>query len=255
MQQIHFAADVWLWVKIFSREGQLQSPMSTVSIPLSLPVKIMGQESNITITQNEDGYFMNLAVKVELPLKDLVDSLMKCGERIPDEIYSLTPQKEVSPTTTTPETVSTPVVPSPGCSVTGFMDDAASSDRVNPGQSYCSLPFSRIDAPFKSKGRWRSNSATYFLKEKPVVGKKQLSPNAPVFTPCMSLSASHVPAASPYSQCSLAGSDAVWELPGLPSPLIEASHEPMFAACEPSTPPAMVQSILQRGISNQCRQM
>ena len=241
--------------RIFSRVAQLQSPMSTVSIPISLPVKISAQDSNITFTQTDEGYFMNLALKVEVPLKDLVDSLMKCGEQVPPEIMSLSPPQELSPGTTSAETMGSPIAPSRPSSVIGVSEDSTVCDRVTPTPSYCSLPFPRIDSPYKTKGRWRSNSATYFLREKPV-SKKQLSPNAPVFTPCFSMSASHVPAPSPYSQCSLAGSDAVWELPGLPSPVIEASPDPVFASFDTTATPVMMQqSILQRGISNQCRQM
>jgi hypothetical protein len=227
--------------------------MSTVSLPMSLPVKITAQDSNITFTQTDEGYFMNLSVKVEVPLKELVDSLMQCGEQVPPEILSLTPPQELSPATTSAETVVSPMVPSRPSSVLGFSEDSTACDRVTPTPSYCSLPFPRIDSPYKTKGRWRSNSATYFLREKPV-SKKQLSPNAPVFTPCYSMSANHVPAPSPYSQCSLGGSDAVWELPGLPSPVIEASQEPVFTSCDGTAAPVM-QSILQRGMSNQCRQM
>ena len=196
---------------------------------------------------------MNFAVKVEVPLKDLVDSLMQCGEPIPGEIASLTQQQALSPATTSPETVGSPTAPLRPASVLELSEDRSTCDRVTPTPSYCSLPFPRIDSPYKSKGRWRSNSATFFLRDK-ASSRKQLSPNAPVFTPCYMQSVP--PASSPFSQCSLAGSDTVWDLPGLPSPMMEANSDPIFASLsESGAPPVMVQSILQRGISNQCRQM
>ncbi len=224
-------------------------------MPVSLPVKITAQDSNITFTQTNEGYFMNFAVKVEVPLKDLVDSLMQCGEPIPGEIASLSQQSGLSPATTCPETVISPVKPSGISSVIGLSDESTTCDRISPTPSYCSVPFPRIDSPYKSRGRWRSNSATYFLREKITsskAAKKQLCPNAPVFTPCYQQQVP--PVSSPFSQCSLAGSDTVWDLPGLPSPVIEANTDPVFAAF-PNEPPAVAQSILQRGISNQCRQM
>jgi hypothetical protein len=239
--------------RIFSRTAQLQSPMSSVSVPVSLPVKITAQDSNITFTQTEEGYFMNFAVKVEVPLKDLVDSLMQCGETIPGEIASLSQQAGLSPATTCPETEVSPLKTSGLASRAGLSDESATCDRIVQTPSYCSVPFPRIDSPYKSRGRWRSNSATFFMRERGS-SKKQLSPNAPVFTPCYMQQAHPPPVSSPFSQCSLAGSDTVWDLPGLPSPVIEANTDPVFASFE-TPPPIMAQSILQRGISNQCRQM
>ena len=205
---------------------------------------------------------MNLNVKVEVPLKDLIDSLMNGSEKMRDEISSALAGKSMfSDSPSTPETTVSPGVSSRPASVMGSSDESTACERTTPVPSYCSMPFPRIDSPYRARGRWRSNSATYFLREKSGMGptnsgKKQLSPSAPVFTPSLSLSANHVPAASPFTQCSLAGSDTVWDLPGLPSPLVEASPDPCVSVgFESGAPPVMVQSILQRGISNQCRQM
>ena len=233
--------------------------MTTINLPLSLPVKIDAQDSQITFTQTDDGYFMNLSVKVELPVKELIDSLMTCSDKVRDELSSL-PQLKANPDTKASlDDVHSPGESSRPASVVGSSDESTACDRVTPAPSYCSLPFPRIDSPYRAQGRWRSNSATYFLRDRagsaagPVV-KSQLSANAPVFRP--SMSATHAPAASPFTQCSLAGSDTVWDLPGLPSPLVEASSDPFVPLGPESTPtPVMVQSILQRGISNQCKQM
>ena len=225
--------------------------MSTISLPLSLPVKINSQNTNISFVQTEEGYFMNLDLKVEVPLKDLIDSLMTCGDKAREELVSLTQQAQRA-VAATPEPTASPAV-SPVKPVASDSDSTASER-----PSYCSVPFPRIDSPFRTKGRWRSNSATYFLREHkspaPQLIKRQLSPNAPVFTP-LSLSVNQMPAPSPFTQCSLAASDhGVWELPGLPSPLVEASPEPCLFDTAPA-PPMMGQSILQRGLSNQCKPM
>lgn len=205
---------------------------------------------------------MNLSVKVELPVKELIDSLMTCSDKARDELSSIPLLKANTEGTNSRDNALSPGDLSRTSSVMGSSDESTACDRVTPAPSYCSLPFPRIDSPYRSQGRWRSNSATYFLRDRagsaagPVL-KSQLSANAPVFRPGgISMSVTHAPAASPFTQCSLAGSDTVWDLPGLPSPLVEASSDPFVPLGPESSPaPVMVQSILQRGISNQCKQM
>ena len=228
--------------------------MSSITVPVSFPVKISAQDSNITFTQNDDGYFMNLDLKLELPIKDLVDSLMKCGDQIRDEFAILT------------NAVATPQLDAAARdAVVGSVSDSGSTSCGNgrSSPSYCSVPFPRIDSPYRTRGKWQSERATYFLREHksaaqspPTVGKRQLSPNAPIFTP-LSLreSTTALPNPSPFTQCSLAASEGVWDLPGLPSPIVECSQDPALSMYSSHAPAAPQQSILQRGLSNQCRQM
>jgi hypothetical protein len=205
---------------------------------------------------------MNFDLKVQIPLKDLVDSLVSCGDLGRHAISAMTPlpvQTDVSSTRSSPEKQRC------GSDSKTPVRESASSQQP----AYCSIPFPRIDSPYRAKGRWRSNSATYFLRDHKIAcagSKRELCPNAPVFTPltfsrgsissCGSEAA--LPAGSPYAECSVGGSDALWELPGLPSPLIESMQEPSVGMIpqDPPAPPLMTQSILQRGLSNhQCRQM
>jgi hypothetical protein len=204
---------------------------------------------------------MNLDLKVEVPIKVLVDSLMKCGEQVKEELAFLT----------TPGLLEKPVVNTPTMEpqrplvsrlkqASASESESTACDVISPEPAaYCSIPFPRIDSPYRSRAKWGTERATYFLREHRVnspppqpigMNKRQLSPNAPVFTPL----SQRLPTSSPFTQCSLAGSEGVWDLPGLPSPLVESNPEPIMGACSVD-PPAMGQSILQRGLSNQCRQM
>ena len=231
----------------------------SISVPLSLPVKISAQDSNLTFTQNDQGYFMNLDLKVEVPIKELVDSLMKCGDQVKEELAFLTaPGLPQNPGANAPSFEAQKSLVSRLKQASASESESTACDNTSPEPAaYCSIPFPRIDSPYRTRAKWSTESATYFLREHRVstpppepikMNKRQLSPNAPVFTPL-----SHrFPTSSPFTQCSLAGSEGVWDLPGLPSPLVESNPEPIISSTDP---PAMGQSILQRGLSNQCRQM
>lgn len=213
---------------------------------------------------------MNFDLRVQIPLKDLVDSLVSCGDFGRDALAAVTTPPLRTEISSTRESASLVVSPQThGCSSANNtpVREVASSQQP----AYCSIPFPRIDSPYRVQGRWRSNSATYFLRDRKAAGspkpipKRELSPNAPEFTPLAfagkaRCDSSSLPMASPYTECSLGQSDGVWELPGLPSPLIESMQEPTVGVIPqgPPTPPMMAQSILQRGLSNnhpQCRQM
>ena len=237
--------------------------MSTVSLPLSLPVKISAQDTQISFTQNDEGVFMNLGLKVDVPLKDLLDSLMQCGDQVRDELTALVLNPPHAPATV-PGNSNLQVAANVVVSNASDSGSTACDATTTPEPSYCTVPFPRIDSPYKARGKWQSDKATYFLRERKLsvsttantvhsgMGKRQLSPNAPVFTP-QGYGIHHrgdefLPLPSPLTQCSVAGSDGVWELPGLASPLMESTVDPIYAS--DVSVPALVQSILQRGLSS-----
>lgn len=196
------------------------------TIPMSLPVQVGAKETNISFTHNENGYFMNLALKLEIPVQDLVDSLILCGQGFDGVLNQLVPDEPLARLTSTPACVS------PLCSLS--LSECGSTTCDPTPESYSMKSFPKIDSPYRTRGSWESTKATYFLREHKRQSKKQLSADAPVFTPSF-------PMASPYSQCSVAASaDELWELPGPDTRTPTASLQP---------------SILQRGLSNQCRQM
>ena len=219
---------------------------------MRLPVKVAAQETNISFTQNENGYFMNLDLKLEFPVQDLVDSLILCGSDLSGLLAQFVPQEPPARSTS-----QAPVCATPHRDQSLSDSGSTTCDNAQTPDGYSMKPFPKIDSPYKSRGRWQANKATYFKREHkggpvmPVTAAKQLSANAPVFTPSFA-----IPMASPFSQCSLAASaDEVWELPGLSHPVLETLEEPVLPSALPE--PRLVQSILQRGLSNssQCRQM
>ena len=209
--------------------------MSAISVPLSVPVKVQAQETNISFTQNDDGYFMNLDLKLEFPLQDLVDSLMMCGDKIiPDggmvgSILKNQPEHS-RPGLQSPER-------SPPLTSDRTRDQALSFD------TYYSAPFPRFDSPYRKKGKWQTKQATFFMRD--TMSSRRASPapsglsaDAPVFTPMTFASVDSI--SSPAD---------LWELPGLPSPLMEPTIDPSplpTAARQTSA----FHSILQRGLSS-----
>ena len=228
--------------------------MSAVSLPFTLPVKVQAQQTNISFTQNEDGYFMNLDLKLELPLQDLVDSLMLCGEKLPAEVPQI-PQTPAEPIADLVQSLAgSPVMesllPTPPLAERHSRSESVStncgSDPVRSPDVYYSKPFPCFDSPYRQKGKWQAAQATYFLRDSPSPApapSKKLSPDAPVFTP---LSLASMPLGSPTPSAVTA--DDVWELPGLPSPLMESAADPPMPSLRHQT--SVVHSILQRGLSS-----
>jgi len=206
--------------------------MSAVSVPLIVPVKVQAQETTISFTQNDEGYFMNLDLKLELPLHDLVDSLLMCGDKIiPDhtnvDSARLTPVDETKSALIHHDDLTNAI-----CG--GARHQSHSFD------TYYSAPFPRFDSPYRKKGRWQTKQATFFMKDSMPSRRVSPSPSilsadAPVFTP---MTFASVDSVSPPD---------LWELPGLPSPLIEPTIDPLPA---PAHQTSAFHSILQRGLSN-----
>ena len=207
--------------------------MSGLSVPLSVPVKVQAQETNVSFTQSNDGYFMNLDLKLELPLQDLVDSLLLCGDKIiPDH----TELDKRNPVTKVEQVAASPM-----------MDDVSSSkfirsrDPAHSFDTYYSAPFPRFDSPYRKKGRWQPKQATFFMRDsvssrRASPAPSRLSADAPVFTPMT------------YASVDSVSQPDLWELPGLPSPLMEPSIDPIPTSSVRQT--SAFQSILQRGLSN-----
>ena len=206
--------------------------MSPISVPLSVPVKVQAQETNLSFSQNDNGYFMNLDLKLEFPLQDLVDSLMMCGDKVvPDGTKIDQTENHLSKDTNSIHAAVDSLVET---IVTPPRNQSPSFD------TYYSAPFPRFDSPYRKKGRWQSKQATFFMKDSAPSRRaspvpSQLSADAPVFTP---MTFASVDSVSPHD---------LWELPGLPSPLMEPSTDPIPT---PVRQTSAFHSILQRGLSN-----
>ena len=225
--------------------------MSTVSLPFTLPVKVQAQETSISFTQNDEGYFMNLDLKLEFPLQDLVDSLILCGDKVRAEISQISAESQPAIQAAINASIARATSPD---HLSGSESVSTTCDPVRLATDmYGSSPFPRFDSPYRQKGKWQTNQATYFLKPADTPSQvvapppmTRMSANAPVFTPL----SHNIPNPSPFSQgmASALSDHDVWELPGLPSPLLE--HQP-----SPEMPPlphqtSIVHSILQRGLSS-----
>lgn len=206
--------------------------MSPISIPMSVPVKVQAQETNISFSQNDNGYFMNLDLKLELPLQELVDSLMMCGDKVVQDVTKIS-HNQIDKTRD-------------ANSIHAALDGILGAHTTPPRSkspsfdTYYSAPFPRFDSPYRKKGRWQSKQATFFMKDAALSRRaspvpSQLSADAPVFTP---MTFASVDSVSPPD---------LWELPGLPSPLIEPSTDPIPT---PVRQTSAFHSILQRGLSN-----
>lgn len=206
--------------------------MSAISVPLSVPVKVQAQDTNISFTQNEEGYFMNLDLKLELPLQDLVDSLMMCGDKISPDGNMAEPSRPTQPDHFESKRVVSSESP--------LITSARNRDQAVSFDTYYSVPFPRFDSPYRKKGKWQTKQATFFMKDT-MPGRRaspaptSLSADAPVFTPMTFASVD-----------SIAPPD-LWELPGLPSPLMEPSIDPPSI---PARQTSAFHSILQRGLSS-----
>jgi hypothetical protein len=178
----------------------------------------------------------------DIPIEELVKSLMSSGDRIRREVYHM-------------NGIASHAQNMDSGSVIHSLLSLSAAD---PG--YTPFPVDEVrsiptfDSPYKQSGKWPKSQATYFLKSagdrapssSPTssTGRpKSLSADAPVFTPLSGMD----------SRCP---SD-VWELPGLPSPMLEFSKAPAFnmrdshtATSQCSTEPIGCVSILQRGLSS-----
>jgi hypothetical protein len=195
---------------------------------------------------------MNLDLKLEFPVQALVDSLMSCGNKVREEISNISP--ETQPLVHAVVSASASRTNSPEQS-SGSESVSTTCDPVRKSaEMHGSSPFPRFESPYRQKGKWQTNQATYFLRvDSPphssspavpfVCDSKPLSANAPVFTPLSSHNIV-IPNSSPFMASACSDYD-VWELPGLPSPLLEYVPTPEDKKFSP-----IVHSILERGLSS-----
>lgn len=184
---------------------------------------------------------------LDIPIEELVRSLMSCGDMIRHEIYNMNENRGLFT----------------GCNAKSAIrslmaseeDSTASESGCSPSLGEGIYGYPRFDSPYREKGKWPTSQATYFLRARSgtpssapsIMGPhKTLSANAPVFTPLSDIG-NH---ATPGSL-----SADLWELPGLPSPMMEFTEAPSFDSRDinnnhyPKEIGASV-SILQRGLSS-----
>ncbi len=184
---------------------------------------------------------------MNIPIEELVKSLMSCGDKIRHEIYNM--NANAGHYTSYHSKI-------PLCSPMHSEEESTASESgcsSYPGEGAYSYP--RFDSPYKEKGKWPKSQATYFLRSKSSTSHpfshrlgsgRTLSANAPIFTPL-----------SDMGNLSSPGSVSadLWELPGLPSPMLEFTEAPSFDSrdiCNNhiSKDAGASLSILQRGFSS-----
>lgn len=181
---------------------------------------------------------LDFDMNLDIPIEELVKSLMSCGDKIRHEIYNMQGRNEHFMSYNRPGSVMRSLIPT--------ADEESTSSES--GRSSYSYP--RFDSPYREKGKWPRSQATYFLRQRagstsrPVstIPGSTLSANAPVFTPLSERGNQATPG-------------DLWELPGLPSPMMEFSEAPTFDSqdiCNNYYPKDMGTSvsILQRGLSS-----